>query len=227
MKFLYQLKQQTGAEIEFLNIGGGFGVPTTKVMSKKEYAQYRLFASMPRPPQPDNYQSIESFIEDIVNDIRKFCNQYPITEPKLLLEPGRFVTSRSQLLLTRVNALKERPNGKTFAITETGRISMTYPCDYEYHEIFVANKMQADMDTNYTIVGRICTSADWMMKNRLLPRLETGDILSVMDAGAYFFSYSANFSFPRPPVIMIDEQQPVILRSEESYKHLTAMDRLK
>jgi diaminopimelate decarboxylase len=226
LEFFYQLKQQTGMDIEYLNIGGGFGVPTTKVMSRMEYAQYRIFNSMPRPPQTDKYQPVEKFIQDIVSDIRVFCTQHRLTEPKLLLEPGRFVTSRSQVLLTRVNAIKERPSGKIFAITETGRISMTYPCDYEYHEIFVANKMQATMDTNYTIVGRICTSADWMMKNRLLPRLDKGDLLAVMDAGAYFFSYSANFSFPRPAVVMVDEQEPVMLRNEETFDHLTAMDQL-
>jgi diaminopimelate decarboxylase len=63
-----------------------------------------------------------------------------------------------------------------------------------------------------------------MFKNRLLPKLRVGDVLAVMDAGAYFSSYSSNFAFPRPAILMVEEGVETILRNAETFEHLTAMD---
>ena len=74
-------------------------------------------------------------------------------------------------------------------------------------------------------MGRICTSADWMAKNILLPQLRDGDVLATMDAGAYFSSYSSNFAFPRPAIVMVNDNSDVtIIRQAESFEHLVAMD---
>jgi diaminopimelate decarboxylase len=75
-------------------------------------------------------------------------------------------------------------------------------------------------------MGRICTSADWLFKNLYLPELKAGDALAVMDAGAYFSSYSSNFAFPRPAIVMVSDGRESIIRREESFEHLTAVDRL-
>jgi diaminopimelate decarboxylase len=80
------------------------------------------------------------------------------------------------------------------------------------------------MDTTYLVTGRVCTSADWLFRNRLLPRLSAGDTLAVMDAGAYFSSYSSNFAFPRPAVVMVKDGAATAIRNAESFEHLVAMD---
>jgi diaminopimelate decarboxylase len=74
------------------------------------------------------------------------------------------------------------------------------------------------------VTGRVCTSADWLLRNRLLPALAEGDVLAVMDAGAYFSSYSSNFAFPRPAIVMVKGGKASILRAAESFEHLVAMD---
>jgi diaminopimelate decarboxylase len=102
---------------------------------------------------------------------------------------------------------------------------MTFPCDFEYHEAFVAGRPNAQLDALYDVMGRVCTSSDWMFKNRVLPKLQPGDVLAVMDAGAYFSSYSSNFAFPRPAIVMVHEGQAVLIRAAETFEHLTAMDR--
>ncbi len=104
---------------------------------------------------------------------------------------------------------------------------MTFPLDFEYHEIFLANRPQDPLEEDYYVMGRICTSADWLVKNRYLPILKQGDILMVMDAGAYFSSYSSNFAFPRPAIVMVDEKGDELIREAESFEHMTAMDRVK
>jgi diaminopimelate decarboxylase len=224
LRFIKQIKDETNIVISYLNIGGGFGVPTIKIMSRSEYATYRLFDCLPKPPRLRDYQPIDSTLYEIINSIKIFCQKYNLEAPKILIEPGRFITSRSEFLLTKVHTIKTKKDGTLFAITDAGRLSSTYPCDYEYHEIFVANRANDSMNQVYKIMGRVCTSADWMVKNRYLPNLQPGDILAIMDAGAYFSSYSSNFSFPRPAVIMVIDGKSLLLRKHETFEHLVAMD---
>jgi diaminopimelate decarboxylase len=226
VRFMADMKKEIGLGIEYLDIGGGFGVPTSKNMSPMDYGLYRMFGCIPKPPLPDDTQSIDAFLVEVVTTVKEFCTSNGLEMPKILIEPGRFITSRAELLLTKVLAIKKKANGTRFAITDAGRLSITFPTDFEYHEVFVANRPDAPLTTSYQVMGRICTSADWMFKNRLLPELVPGDILAVMDAGAYFSSYSTNFSFPRPPIVMVSDNKSEIIRQEETFEHLTAMDRM-
>jgi len=224
LQFISTLKQELNLEVEYLDIGGGYGVPTTKNMTGVEYGLYRTFGCLPKPPIPSEFQPIGAFIEEIVTSIKQFCEELHIEPPRLLIEPGRFVTSRSEVLLAKVLAVKKKLDGTQYLITDTGRLSMTFPAEFEYHEIFVANRVQEKMDTRYQVMGRICTSADWLAKNRYLPESQPGDILAVMDAGAYFSSYSSTFAFPRPGIISIDEGQIEVLREPETFEYLTELD---
>jgi diaminopimelate decarboxylase len=224
LKYIAEIRNESGVEIPYLDIGGGFGVPTSKNMNGIEYGLYRLFGCYPSPPSIDDYQAIGPFISDILETIKKSCSELRLRMPMILLEPGRFIVSRCQVLLSTVNSLKENFNGLNYAITDAGRLSVTFPCDFEYHEVFVANKTNAEPDSLYHVMGRICTSADWMFKNRSLPRLNVGDILAVMDAGAYFSSYSTNFSFPRPAIVSVKEGTDNLIRREDSFDHMIAMD---
>jgi diaminopimelate decarboxylase len=193
-------------------------------MSSIEYAIYRSLGILPKPPNPADFQSIGSFLGEILGCIGDECRARQLDMPKILIEPGRFITSRAELLLAKVLTVKHKKNGTRFAITNAGRLSITYPLDFEYHEVFLADRPNAKLDTNFNIMGRICTSADWMLKNRFLPRLKPGDILAVMDAGAYFSSYSSNFAFQRPPIIWVENGSTRILRNEETFDHLVDMD---
>jgi len=224
LKFMHQLKIETGAKIEYLDIGGGFGVPTTKKMSGKEYGLYRLFGCLPKPPSPNDLQSIESFLAEIISSIKADCREFDLEIPKILIEPGRYITSRCEFLLVTVLTVKKRQNGTNFAMCDAGRLSLTFPCDFEFHEVFLANGFNKKRDKLYNVMGRICTSADWMFKNKYLPELKPGDTLAVMDAGAYFSSYSTNFAFPRPAIVMIAGGKATLIRRAETFEHLTAMD---
>ena len=222
--FMNQVQRATGYYIPWLDIGGGFGVPTTKNMSSYEYGIYRLTGCLPRPPALSECRPFSETIMDIHDSIKEMCTRLGYGLPKIIIEPGRLITSSAQLLLTKINAIKKKSDGTEFVITDTGRLSTTFPCDFEYHEMFLANR-PADKPTKlYQVMGRVCTSADWLMKNRLLPELNSNDILAIMDAGAYFSSYSSNFAFQRPPIIMITDNGATVLRKEETFEHLVALD---
>ena len=224
LEFLRELKDETGLTIPYLDIGGGFGVPTTKNMNGIEYGTYRVFGVLPKPPRLKEWQPVSQFMHELIGSIEATCRRLDLEIPRLLIEPGRLITSRAEFLLASVRSIKSRTDGPLFAITDAGRLSVTFPCDFEYHEVFVAGRPNARMDTFYGVMGRVCTSADWMFKNRLLPKLQPGDILAVMDAGAYFSSYSSNFAFPRPAIVMIDDGKAIVVRGAETFDHLTALD---
>lgn len=225
LHFIYEVKQETGLSVRYLDLGGGIGVPTTKNMTGTEYGLYRLFGCLPAPPDPGAYEAIDSFVSAIDTTVRNLCTELHLEPPGLIFEPGRFVTSRAEFLLSTVLALKNKSSGATFAITDAGRLSTTFPCEFEYHEIFTADLRARRKKGVYHIMGRICTSADWMAKNRFLPELREGDILVTMDAGAYFSSYSTNFAFPRPAIVMVGEDGgSEVIRHAESFEHLTRLD---
>ncbi len=225
LDFMKALKASHGASIRCLDLGGGVGVPTTKNMSGDEYGLYRLVGCLPPPPDPAAFQPIGSYVGQIQAAVGEACARLDLETPSLILEPGRFVTSRCEFLLSTVLALKAKSRGPTFAITDAGRLSLTFPCDFEYHWIFPADQDPRQTAQPYHIMGRICTSADWMAKNLLLPPLREGDVLATMDAGAYFSSYSSNFAFPRPAIVMVKDAGEVeIIRRAESFEHLVALD---
>jgi diaminopimelate decarboxylase len=167
---------------------------------------------------------VSDFVDELTDAIEETCKRLQLEVPRLIAEPGRLVTSRGEFLLASVRAVKHRKSGLLHAITDAGRLSLTFPCDFEYHEVFVADRPHAAMNKLYEIKGRVCTSADWMFKNRLLPELRIGDVLAVMDAGAYFSSYSMSFAFSRPAILMVDEGKVTVTREAEPFEHLVALD---
>jgi diaminopimelate decarboxylase len=226
LQFCHALKQNVGIDISYLDIGGGFGSPTSKNMSSIEYALYRAFGCYPKPPDLDDFQSIDLWLSEIITAIKESCQQWHLQMPKILIEPGRYITSRAEFLLATVLTVKTKRNGLKFAITDAGRLSITFPCDFEYHEVLIANrKLENNKHELYHVMGRVCASADWMFKNRYLPELKSGDVLIVLDAGAYFSSFSTNFSFPRPAIVMISEGNSKIIRTQETFEYLTTLDK--
>jgi diaminopimelate decarboxylase len=177
------------------------------------------------PPDADAAPSIELFIQKIVAKVKKKCAEYRLELPVIIIEPGRAITGNAQILLSRIGDLKTGKDGYQIALTDAG-INLTHPMSWEYHEIFAANKMNDEYNQFYGIAGPICTPMDLFVKNKQLPLLEVGDILSIMDAGAYFTSFSTNFSFPKPAVLMVAEGKSWVIREKEKYEDMTQLDNL-
>ncbi|MEX2123319.1 MAG: hypothetical protein WD795_05470 [Woeseia sp.] len=224
LDFARHIKRTLGLTTASLNIGGGYTVPTMKVMSRREYAMQRLLGVPPRPPDPHAGVDFRAYVTRVAHALDRYCAMNDLVKPRIILEPGRIVTSQSHAMLTKVHAIKPNTSGPDFAMTDAGKILTSYPCDYEYHQMFAANRMHEANDATYHLMGRLCTSADWLARHRCLPALQSGDVLAVMDAGAYFTSYSSNFAFPRPEIVMLEDGKAYTLRKRESYEHLTAMD---
>jgi diaminopimelate decarboxylase len=131
LQFLDDLKKACGVEVPLLDIGGGFGVPTTKNMSPVEYLLYRGLGLVPEPPRPDDFQPIDGYVGDLIGDLVSGASRLGLAVPALAVEPGRYITSRSEFLLTTVKTVKTRGGATPIAITDAGRLSVTFPCDFE------------------------------------------------------------------------------------------------
>lgn len=224
LDFARRIKERHGLVTTSLNVGSGFTVPTMKVMSRVEYGMQRVLQVPCNPPDPGSGISIENYLRRLSDALESYCARYQMPLPQIILEPGRAIVSQSHVLLTKVHAIKANTLGPEIAMTDAGKVLTSYPCDYEYHQMFVANRMAITPDHTYHLMGRLCTSADWLAKYRCLPKLHRGDVIAIMDAGAYFTSYSSNFAFPRPRIVMLDDGVVRTLRERETFEHLTAMD---
>ena len=190
-----------GVKLEFIDLGGGLGIP--------------YHHDTDPTPSPEDYAAkvIPVFIAGV-----EACG---IT-PELWIEPGRSLVADSTILLTRVNSTKSAH--KRFANVDAGFNLLIRPAMYDsYHEIIVANKAAAPLTTEYTVTGPICETGDILAPDRKLPELAAGDIIAVLDTGAYGYAMSSQYnSRPRCPELLIKGTQAGLMRRGETVADITA-----
>jgi len=192
-KVLDFLKAQK-IDAEYFNIGGGLGIV------------YSM----------ENPQTAKSFARKVLPLLKR-------SRLKIILEPGRFISGNSGILVTKVLYMKRTPR-KKFLIVDSGMSDLIRPSLYEaYHKIVPVSLDQNSSDTaeKTDIVGPICESGDFLGKERLMPSLSKGDLLAVMGAGAYGFTMSSNYnSRTRPSEVMVIGRDFYVVRRPETYKDL-------
>ena len=218
------LRRELGITIRYFDFGGGFGVPTVKHYSGLDN---RLFAkNLPAiPPDVKAAESISDYASSIIELFREYYPAELDEHPTIIFEPGRAITSSAQSLLLKVVAIKPGVNGMTNVIVDGGK-NIAIPTSWEYHEVFAVSKIKISPTNYYKIFGPLCHPNDVLFPVKKLPELEPGDILAIMDAGAYFVPNQRNFSFPRPSVVMVENGSHKIIRERESFEHIIALDKL-
>ena len=130
-----------------------------------------------------------------------------------------------QFLLLEVVSLKEIRSGVTTAIVDGGR-NIIMPPSWEHHGLLSVNKAAAAAGRLYDVYGPLCHPDDLLFRGRWLPELEVGDLLAVMDAGAYFIPNQMNFSNPRPAAVMVDAAGAGLIRERERFENIVQLDRV-
>lgn len=191
--------------LEFVDIGGGFGIPYSK-----QTGQTKL-----------DLAKLGGVLDDL---FRQWTKSYGRTI-EFRIEPGRYIVAECGVLLGTVYAVKEN-YGTTYVGTDLGMNVMIRPAMYEaYHDLEVYRRGQSATQGNskrVTVVGNICESGDIIAKDRELPEAGEGDILGVMDAGAYGFSMSSNYNNRlRPAEVLIREDgTPLLIRRRDTLEDL-------
>ncbi len=182
-----------GVTLEYLDFGGGLGV---------RYADES-------PPTLAEWGAI----------LRAALDDLPLA---LIVEPGRSLVAPAGLLLTRILAIKRAP-AKTFVIVDAGMNDLLRPALYDaHHPILTIPPRPGTQQEIMDVVGPVCESADALARARLLPLPEVGDLLAVLQTGAYGSSMASNYnSRCRPAEVMIlAGGQPYLIRARESYSDL-------
>ena len=122
------------------------------------------------------------------------------------------------VLLTKVNAIKR--DKKTFVGVDAGMNTLIRPMLYgAYHEVSIANKMDAKPQGRVNIVGPICENTDQFAQDRLFPAVEPGDILAIFDVGAYGFAMSSQYNGkPRAAEVLVKNGNSFCIRKRETLK---------
>ena len=138
----------------------------------------------------------------------------------LLLEPGRFLVAQAGALITTV--LNVKKNGeKTFVITDAGMNDLIRPALYQAHHKILPVRQGSGASKVVDIVGPVCESGDFFARDRQLPAVKPGDLLSILDAGAYGMSLSSNYNTRlRPAEMLISGPTARLIRRRETYRDL-------
>lgn len=190
-----------GINLKFVDMGSGLGIPY-----KKDEGQ--------APTPLDHAKAILPVFEERTKALGISIS------PKLVLEPGRFIVADTTILLTRVNTVKKA--ARNFVGVDAGFNLLVRPTMYDsYHHIVVANKANSKPEDTYTIVGPICETGDIFAKDRTLPHIEKGDLVALLDAGAYGFSMSSQYNGrPRCAEVLIKDGEADVIRRREDFEDL-------
>ncbi len=190
-------------DLEFVDFGGGFGIP------------YKKLSGQPRLNLKECGEKLDKVFDSFVKDYGK--------EIIFRIEPGRYISAESSVLLTDVHCVKYNGPHK-FAGTDIGFNVLVRPAMYDsHHDIEVyAKEARPVNEEEITIVGNICESGDIIAKDRLLPEIKAGDILGILDAGAYGHSMCSNYNNRlRPAEVFIRENgEAVLTRKRDTLEQL-------
>jgi diaminopimelate decarboxylase len=204
-----RIRETLKTEISYLDIGGGF--PSVNTLHTQ------LMPGETISPTPDQYADV---ICDIMSErAGEFSNP-----PLLILEPGRSIVDESMVLLSKVIAVKERENKRRFAIIDAG-VNLL-PSAYYYKHDISSNREPSGATESIDIFGPLCMQIDVIRRDAALPCLQTGDILTIKNVGAYNFSQSMPFIFARPAVIMVSNKGIDVLRRAETYDDLKGLEKV-
>ncbi|HUX43138.1 MAG TPA: diaminopimelate decarboxylase [Terracidiphilus sp.] len=145
---------------------------------------------------------------------------------RLMLEPGRFLVAQAGVLLTRVLQVK-RSGKKTFVITDAAMNDLIRPALYQAHHQIVPVKPRRGRPRVVDIVGPVCESGDFFARDRELAPVEPGDLLALLDAGAYGMAQSSNYNTRlRPAEVLVQRGKARLIRRRETIQDLLAPELL-
>ena len=145
-------------------------------------------------------------------------------EGRLLIEPGRFLVAQAGALVARVLQVK-RSGKKTFVITDAAMNDMIRPALYQAHHEIVPVKPRAGKPRVVDVVGPVCETGDFFARDRKLAPVEPGDLVALLDAGAYGMAQSSNYnSRLRAAEVLVQGAKARLIRRRETMADLLATE---
>jgi diaminopimelate decarboxylase len=190
---LVQELRHDGHEIDYVDAGGGLGIP---------YDQSGLI---------DFAGHVKNYADTLIKPLREL-------KIHLLLEPGRSIVGPAGALVTTVLYRKSN-NSKTFAITDAAMNDLLRPSLYNaFHEIIPVAAWEGNQPKEtIDVVGPVCETGDFFARDRELPVVAEGDLFAILDVGAYGATLSSNYNTrPRPAEVLVDGRSVTLIRRRET-----------
>lgn len=205
LDFMAQIRRETGATLEELDLGGGFGIRYTEEDQPKAYGEYmRLVAG-----------AVKAKAAQL---------DYPV--PYMVIEPGRSVVASAGITLYTAGHIKEIPGIRTYVSIDGGMTdNPRYALYQAAYTVVNAGKADEPADAVVTLAGRCCESGDLIQENAPVQSCQPGDILAVLATGAYNYAMSSNYNrLPRPAIVMVKEGEARVVVKAETYEDLIRND---
>ena len=190
-----------------LNVGGGLGI---------------------RYIESDDPPSISEWVKTVSQAVEKACQEAGLPLPKLIAEPGRSLIGTACVTAYTVGSHKKIPELNTYIAVDGGMSDNPRPITYQsVYRAVIANRMSAPVSEKVTVAGKHCESGDVIIKEASLPKTKFGDILVVLDTGAYNYSMASNYNrIGRPAAVVVCEGEANLFIERETYDNLIERDRL-
>lgn len=189
-----------GHDIRYVDAGGGLGISYENAGDEFD-------------------AQISSYAEAVLRHLRGLGVH-------LLLEPGRSIVGAAGALLTRVIYRKTNSN-KRFLIVDAGMNDLLRPSLYgAYHDIVPVMRSSNEMEMS-DVVGPVCETGDFFARDRKLPMVGEGDLLAILDAGAYGAALGSNYNTRgKPAEVLVDGKKVQLIRERETTRDQTRLERL-
>lgn len=194
-----------GVVLTELDLGGGFGIRYTKEDNPRPYAEYTT---------------------DVIRTVIAESDKAGINRPFIMLEPGRSIVGEAGITLYTVGAIKDIPGIRKYVSVNGGMADnpryIMYDAEYT---ALAAERPDAPAEEKITICGKSCESGDILIKDIMMPRLQSGELLAVLSTGAYNYSMSSNYNrIPRPAVVMVKDGVARLSVKRETYQDILRND---
>lgn len=206
LRFIAQIKKETGFVARQLDLGGGFGV--------------RYIEEQPTA-------DIDRNIREIADFVKGKCEELGLEMPVIGFEPGRSMVADAGLTLYTVGSCKKIPGYLTYLSVDGGMTDNVRHAMYGApYTILPAAKMDEPRTMTVTVAGRCCESGDILQRDVPMPEsMARGDLLACLTTGAYHYSMASNYNrIPRPPVVMLRGGESYLAVKRESYEDLIDLD---
>ncbi len=193
-----ELKEETGADITFINLSGGVGVPYTP------------------DKEPNDIMAIGAGVKEAFEEILVPAGMGDVA---IFTEMGRFMLAPYGCLVTTV--LHQKHTYKEYIGVDACAANLMRPAIYgAYHHITVLGKEEEPCDHKYDVTGGLCENNDKFAIDRMLPKIDIGDILVIHDTGAHGFSmgYNYNGKLRSAEVLLKEDGTSQLIRRAETPK---------
>lgn len=192
-------------QTKILNVGGGFGI---------------RYVSEDQPLAP------QDFVNVIIQTIKKRTNEMDMVTPAIWIEPGRSIVGPAGTSLYTVGSRKDVAGIRPYLAVDGGMGDNIRPALYDaQYEAVLANNPHAEVVENVRIAGKYCESGDILIQQQAMPKTNPGDIIAVLNTGAYGYSMASNYNLnTKPAIVFVEDGQATLVTRRERIEDIERLD---